>query len=540
MNDCLFLPVEIAGIEFKNPFYVASGPTTRTVEQLLAIEKAGWAAASIKLSIDPPPYINRHPRYSLFKQYDALGFTAEKRLTYDQGRLVISEAKKKLNDLVLMANIAYSGEKGAQGWVDMALGFEDAGADMIELNMCCPNMSFNVQVTSGDKDVINQRTGASIGQDEEVVTEVVGAIKSKLTVPLIVKLTPEYGGIGSVAKAAYLAGADAVSGTAGRLGIPPIDLEHPEKSTFHLQDEVGMVCLCGAWIKPLALRDTYEIRLACGPETPIFATGGVRNAHDALETAMCGGDMIGICTETLIRGYNFIGDIVAETKKWLVSHGYKNLNDIRDRIVPAVKSAPELTLWRGHAKVVKPDLIAPCRAVCPKGIDIQAVLKKISQGDKLRAYQLAAGSEACEGCSAPCEKSCVRGRADGALSIKKILTNLRADAKIKGVDITMCAEDNHKDRAVSKAADVLSNRSIRNIGVFPDASSWLEESASRCLKCGCGEGCATCSEICCEFAVTINEQSRIAIDSSRCVACGMCFNCCPNKNIQMFNTGETL
>ena len=53
--------------EFKNPFYVASGPTTNSVKQLKRIEETGWAGASIKLTIDPAPYINRVPRYALFK-----------------------------------------------------------------------------------------------------------------------------------------------------------------------------------------------------------------------------------------------------------------------------------------------------------------------------------------------------------------------------------------------------------------------------------------------------------------------------------------
>ena len=61
------IPVTIGGVTFKNPFFVASGPTTKSVRQLIEIERTGWAAASIKLSIDPAPYINRKPRYSLFK-----------------------------------------------------------------------------------------------------------------------------------------------------------------------------------------------------------------------------------------------------------------------------------------------------------------------------------------------------------------------------------------------------------------------------------------------------------------------------------------
>ena len=51
------IPVTVGGVTFKNPFFVASGPTTKTVRQLQRIEETGWAAASIKLSIDPAPYM---------------------------------------------------------------------------------------------------------------------------------------------------------------------------------------------------------------------------------------------------------------------------------------------------------------------------------------------------------------------------------------------------------------------------------------------------------------------------------------------------
>ncbi len=65
MNGDIRIPVTIGGITFKNPFYVASGPTSKSVPQLQRIEETGWSAASIKLCIDPPPYINRKPRYGL-------------------------------------------------------------------------------------------------------------------------------------------------------------------------------------------------------------------------------------------------------------------------------------------------------------------------------------------------------------------------------------------------------------------------------------------------------------------------------------------
>ena len=98
MVEDIRIPVKVGGVTFKNPFYVASGPTTKNVRQLQRIEETGWAAASIKLSIDPAPYINRKPRYGLFDETNALAFTAEKRLTFQEGLTLIEDAKKVLSD----------------------------------------------------------------------------------------------------------------------------------------------------------------------------------------------------------------------------------------------------------------------------------------------------------------------------------------------------------------------------------------------------------------------------------------------------------
>jgi Na+-translocating ferredoxin:NAD+ oxidoreductase RNF subunit RnfB len=59
------------------------------------------------------------------------------------------------------------------------------------------------------------------------------------------------------------------------------------------------------------------------------------------------------------------------------------------------------------------------------------------------------------------------------------------------------------------------------------------QEASRCLLCGCGEGCGLCKQICCDVAPTISRPDTIEINEEACVACGMCFHRCPNKNIQM-------
>ncbi len=424
-NSEIRIPVAIGGITFKNPFYVASGPTVKTVRQLQRIEETGWAGASIKLTIDPAPYINRKPRYGLFKHQHALAFTTEKRLTMAEGLRLVEEGKKVLRELILMANITYAGDAGAKGWVNMAKQFEAAGVDIIELNMCCPNMSYNLEVSGVDDSKIKIKTGASMGKDEEIAAEIVSAIANAISIPLFVKLTPEGGNIAQVAKALYAAGADAVGSTANRLGIPPINLDNPASSCYALQDEISISCYSNAWVKPLAQRDTYEIRKLNGPEPFITATGGITNWRDAVEMILCGGNLLGVCSETLISGYDIARPMIKGLKDYMDSHHYKDLSEFRGMIVSEVRTSEEVTLHDGYARIMQPNLSAPCKAACPHHVPAQAYIQKVAKGEFRDAYTLITAKNPLQEicglvCSAPCEDACTLGKVSRPVEIRAI------------------------------------------------------------------------------------------------------------------------
>ena len=59
--------------------------------------------------------------------------------------------------------------------------------------------------------------------------------------------------------------------------------------------------------------------------------------------------------------------------------------------------------------------------------------------------------------------------------------------------------------------------------------------ASRCLNCGCGDGCLICVDLCNSFAVSV-ENGKPVVNSDECVACGICAWQCPNKNIELIRT----
>lgn len=422
-NTNFNIPVTVAGVKFRNPFYVSSGPTTMAIEQLERIDECGWGGASLKLTIDPKPYINRVPRYGYYPDQGFLSFTAEKRLILDELVKLIKLGRERARNLVLFSNLTYAGDKGVEGWANMARRCEDAGVHINELNMCCPNMSFNVELTGRAKD--GPRTGASLGQNEQAIAQIVGAVRKATTVPLFVKITPEGGGQARVARAALEAGADAVGGNANRLAVPPINLDNPTASMYHLQKEIGMACMNGPWLKPLALRDVYEMRRLVGPAPVLTATGGVTTWRDAVEMIMCGADLVGICAATLIYGFGFMPEFIRGFRLYMKEKGYKKPRDMRDILTPAITSAAELTLYAGHARKTNHGLVAPCIYACPNSVPAQGYVRKVAEENFEEAYQLIMTRSPLQSicgkvCDHPCESECTRGMKDEAIMIREI------------------------------------------------------------------------------------------------------------------------
>jgi dihydroorotate dehydrogenase/Pyruvate/2-oxoacid:ferredoxin oxidoreductase delta subunit len=398
MSTSLFeLPVTIGNVTLRNPFIVGSGPTVKNLEQIDLIERCGWGAASTKQTYNPRPYISYDPRYRWLKKEKLHIFTAEYRLDMDTGLRLVENARKRCKELVIIANYSDCGDN-LDSWEEGARRFEAAGTQILELNFCCPNMSFSVDVS--DQKAHRVSSGASMGQDEALVAAVVRRLKKAVSIPIVAKLTPEGGRIAQVAKAAMDAGADGVSGVANRLGIPPIDIWHHKKSIYNLQGENTLGCMSGPWIRPLAMRDVFEMRKLLGPEPHINGTGGIASMEDAVQMMMCGADTIGVCTETMLRGFGFLEEWMTDLRRYMGEMGFATVREMRDLLLPAIKSAAELTLWGGYAKVEP----AKCSA-CGECIDI-------GHCDAITMHDVAfIDPELCKGCSTCidiCPKQAIR------------------------------------------------------------------------------------------------------------------------------------
>ena len=173
----------------------------------------------------------------------------------------------------VIANIA--GHK-LEDYEEMARRINDSSADMVELNISCPN------VRSG---------GMAFGVLPESVRKVTEIVKKACKKPVITKLTPNVSNIAENARAAEEGGADAISLINTLTGMA---VDYKTRRPLLANNTGG---LSGPCVKPIALRMVWECFNAV--KIPIIGLGGITSYTDVLEFMICGARAVQVGTATL-------------------------------------------------------------------------------------------------------------------------------------------------------------------------------------------------------------------------------------------------
>ena len=151
------------------------------------------------------------------------------------------------------------------------------GIDAVELNVSCPNVS----------------GGVDFATDPKLCEQIVRKMRSALSLPLIVKLSPNVWNIGEIAKGAESGGADAIAAVNTCLGLA-VDWRKRKSRLGN-----GFGGLSGPAIKPIALRCVRHVYQAV--KVPVIGIGGIETLDDAMEFFVTGASAVQIGTANLYK-----------------------------------------------------------------------------------------------------------------------------------------------------------------------------------------------------------------------------------------------
>ena len=292
------IPINIASLDLKNPVIVASGILGLSQSIFNRLYKIG-AGAIVSKSISLLP--REGYRNPTIVSVDNMSYINAVGLANPGAESFSTEISKNKGPLLVSLVGSEKSEFSA-----IVRKFRDHKILGFELNLSCPHV---------------EKMGMEIGDDLNLVYDIIQSIKKETTKSLFVKVGLGKSDIVEVAKVAESAGADGITAI-NTLRAMKIDIE---TQCPVLENKIGG--LSGSAIKPLGIRCVYELSKSL--KIPIIGCGGIMTYSDVVEYMMAGASAIQIGSLIGLKGIYSIGKIVRGLRSYLEAG---NISDIREII----------------------------------------------------------------------------------------------------------------------------------------------------------------------------------------------------------------
>jgi len=294
------------GLQLRNPLVASASPLSKHTEQVQRLEASGIAAVVmhslfeeqiIHESLELDHYLSRSANFSS-EASSYLPDTGEYSLLPEKYLEHVSKVKKAAGIPVIGSLNGVS--KG--GWVRYARLIQDAGADALELNLYY--LPIDVALTAQEL--------------ENAQVELVAAVKSSITIPLAVKLSPFYTCLPNFVQRLAGAGANGIV-LFNRFYQPDFDIE--DLAVAHTLDlsAPAELRLPLRWIS--IMHGTIESDLAL--------TTGVHDHVGVLKAMMAGARVVMLASELLQRGPSRVPELLSDLTAWMTEREYTSIKQMQ-------------------------------------------------------------------------------------------------------------------------------------------------------------------------------------------------------------------
>ncbi|HSR68602.1 MAG TPA: dihydroorotate dehydrogenase-like protein [Acidobacteriota bacterium] len=310
------LTTSYLGLQLKNPLVASASPLSESLDNYRRLEDAGVAAV-VNYSLFEEEIT--HESYELHHHLTQGTESYAESLSYfpepEYFKLGPEEYCKHIQHAVEAVDIPVIGSLNGHslgGWTKYAQLIEEAGAAALELNL---------YYLPTDPEVSGQEI-------ERRYLEVIRQVRSSVSIPLAVKLSPFFSAMAHLARSIDLAGADGLV-LFNRFYQPDIDLEELEVVPNVLLSNSQSLRLPLRWIAILFGH------LQCS----LAGTGGVHTAQDALKMVMAGADVAMLCSALLRNGIDHVREVLSELVEWMQEREYDSVRQMRGSL--SQRSCPD-------------------------------------------------------------------------------------------------------------------------------------------------------------------------------------------------------
>lgn len=324
------LSINYLGVHCMNPFFLSSSPVGSNYDMVAKSFESGWGGVFYK-TIGIFVADECSPRFDQTNKEGLpwLGFKNMEQISDKPTELNFENMMKLKRDYpehVMVASIMGSSE---EEWRELAKMCDQAGADLIEGNFSCPQMTSHAM-------------GSDVGTNPELVKSYCQAVASVTKTPFIAKMTPNITNMEIPALAALEGGALGISAINTIKSITNLDFENMTAMPV-VNGKSSISGYSGAAIRPIALRFIAQLmqneRIG---KSEISGIGGIETWRDCVEFLLLGCRNIQVTTAIMQYGYRIVEDMISGVSHFMDEHGYNKLEDFIGLALPNIIPAEEL------------------------------------------------------------------------------------------------------------------------------------------------------------------------------------------------------
>lgn len=293
------------GLNLKNPLVASASPLSKKVEGVQRLEEAGVSAV-VMYSLFEEQIVHESQALDHYLTRGSESFAEA--LTYfpDLERYNVGpesylELIYRIKKAVSIPVIGSLNGISTGGWINYAKRIEEAGADALELN---------IYYVPTDPQLNSQEL-------EQTYVQLVRDVRSQLSIPLAVKLSPYFSALPHMAAQLANAGANGLV-LFNRFYQPDLDIESLEvvpNLVLSTSDELRLPL---RWVAILYGRIKADLALS----------SGVHSAGDVVKALMAGANVAMTTSELLAKGIGRATEILADLNNWLDEFEYTSVQQM--------------------------------------------------------------------------------------------------------------------------------------------------------------------------------------------------------------------
>jgi dihydroorotate dehydrogenase (fumarate) len=294
------------GMKLRTPLVPSASPLSEELDGIRRMEDAGAAAVVLYSLFEEQLLLDRleldhHLTEGTESFAEAITFVPEP-AEFHLGPEGYLDHIRRAKEATRIPIIASLNGVSSGGWIDYARLIEQAGADALELNI------YYIPTAP-------ELTGAEV---EQTYLDILHMVKSVITIPVAVKLSPFFSNLANIAGQLDSAGAGGLV-LFNRFYQPDIDLENLVVRPNVILSTPQALRLPMRWIAILYGRIKADLA----------ATSGIHTAQDVIKMLLAGASVTMLCSVLMRHGIERLRVIEEGLRQWMEEHEYDSVEQMR-------------------------------------------------------------------------------------------------------------------------------------------------------------------------------------------------------------------